>query len=88
MCVGEENPPKMAKFLQRAGHQRGIFAPSQQECSRKASWGGGELGKGGLGRRERSPQLLCLLTIPSPEQGFSTSSFRDVSQIFLARLMG
>lgn len=50
------------------------------------------LGKGGAGKRwtglgERSPQL-CLLTIPSPEQGFSMSSFQGVSQIFLAQLMG
>lgn len=29
MCVGEENPPKMAKFLQRAGPQGGLFALSQ-----------------------------------------------------------
>lgn len=28
-CVGEENPHKMAKFLQRAGPQVGISASSQ-----------------------------------------------------------
>lgn len=79
MCVGEENPPKMAKFLQRAGPGGGdicsvpaLSLGSQQERSTgagKAGWGRGEPGKGGLGGGKRSPQLLCLLTIAFPGTG-------------------
>lgn len=54
---------------------------SQQECSGKASWGRGKLGKGGLGGGKRSPQLT-LANHRVPRRGASAQAASKVSPKF------